>query len=736
MEEKKIGCYICTGCGIGDTLDVSALAGIATKEAKLPVVKNHEFLCGEEGLALMRGDIQNEGVNAIVIAACSPRVHVETFRLGTPLVDRVNLREQAVWAQPVAEGEEDDPEDRQMLAEDNIRMGCIKIKRMDAPEPFADPGLSKTILVVGGGVSGLTAAREAADTGYDVILVERSDALGGRVAQMHKVSPSKPPYADPQDPPAAALAAAVEAHDRIKVYKSARIDKTVGGPGLYDVNIVNGSGETTERVGAIVVATGFTTYDETKLGHIGHGASPDVVTSWEFEQMAKNGGIVRKSDGQPAKKVAFALCAGSRDTNHLEYCSGACCTYSMKQALYVKEQYPDAMTYLIYQEIRTPGQMEDFYRKVQLEGGVFIKGDVTKVATGSGGGLAVEVNDKLLRGPESLNVDLLVLATGMVPNVDTVDPNVLTALDGSEEARARSVLNLDYRQGPALPELKWGFPDSHYICFPYETRRSGIYAAGPVRRPMGISASMTDATGAAMKAIQAVEAVSQGRALHPRAGDLSYPSFKEEGCTQCKRCTEECPFGAINEDDKGNPQFMPTRCRRCGTCMGACPQKIISFANYSVDMIGSMLKECDIPEEDEEKPRVLILACENDAYPALDMMAHNRSKLNPYVRIIPVRCLGSTNLVWIADAMSSGYDGVMLMGCKHGDDYQCHFVRGSALAEIRLSKVSETLDRLQLESTRVKMVEVNIMDADRLPGIIDDFLEELSELAPNPYKDF
>lgn len=736
MEEKKIGCYICTGCGIGDTLDVSALAGIATKEAKLPVVKNHEFLCGEEGLALMRGDIQNEGVNAIVIAACSPRVHVETFRLGTPLVDRVNLREQAVWAQPVAEGEEDDPEDRQMLAEDNIRMGCIKIKRMDAPEPFADPGLSKTILVVGGGVSGLTAAREAADTGYDVILVERSDALGGRVAQMHKVSPSKPPYADPQDPPAAALAAAVEAHDRIKVYKSARIDKTVGGPGLYDVNIVNGSGETTERVGAIVVATGFTTYDETKLGHIGHGASPDVVTSWEFEQMAKNGGIVRKSDGQPAKKVAFALCAGSRDTNHLEYCSGACCTYSMKQALYVKEQYPDAMTYLIYQEIRTPGQMEDFYRKVQLEGGVFIKGDVTKVATGSGGGLAVEVNDKLLRGPESLNVDLLVLATGMVPNVDTVDPNVLTALDGSEEARARSVLNLDYRQGPALPELKWGFPDSHYICFPYETRRSGIYAAGPVRRPMGISASMTDATGAAMKAIQAVEAVSQGRALHPRAGDLSYPSFKEEGCTQCKRCTEECPFGAINEDDKGNPQFMPTRCRRCGTCMGACPQKIISFANYSVDMIGSMLKECDIPEEDEEKPRVLILACENDAYPALDMMAHNRSKLNPYVRIIPVRCLGSTNLVWIADAMSSGYDGVMLMGCKHGDDYQCHFVRGSALAEIRLSKVSETLDRLQLESTRVKMVEVNIMDADKLPGMVDDFAEELSKFDPNPYKDF
>jgi len=180
----------------------------------------------------------------------------------------------------------------------------------------------------------------------------------------------------------------------------------------------------------------------------------------------------------------------------------------------------------------------------------------------------------------------------------------------------------------------------------------------------------------------------------------------------------------------------PTRCRRCGTCMGACPERVISFKNYSVPMIGNMIKEIEIPEEFEEKPRILVFACENDAIPALDMTGMNRLKYNPWIRIIPVRCLGSLNLVWIADAMGRGYDGILLMGCKHGEDYQCHFIKGSELAEIRLSKVSETLDRLGLESERVKAVEVNIMDYMEIPKILDEFAEELEELGPNPMKDF
>ncbi|MBF0284317.1 MAG: hydrogenase iron-sulfur subunit [Magnetococcales bacterium] len=738
--EKKIGCYICTGCGINEALNVKTLTATVAKEQKIPLVKNHAMLCSPEGVEMIRNDMTSEGVNTFLIAACSPRVHVETFRFGTPMIERVNLREFAVWGQPDAATDKDAKEDAQALGEDLLRFGCIRVKKMNNPEPFEDPGLSKTILVVGGGYSGMTAAKGAADAGYDVVLVEKAVELGGKVAKMHRLTPANPslPGKDGlQETGAKALCLAVETHPRIKLYKNARVKQTVGAPGLFDVTIDQAGSDTVERIGSIVVATGYNLYDPNKLGHLGYGASPDVITAWDFEQMAREGRIVRKSDGLPAKRVAFVQCAGSRDKNHLEYCSSTCCTVSMKQALYVIDQYKnEASTCVIYQEIRTPGQLEDFYRKAQNEGVVFVKGDVKQVAANSGGGVKVQVADKLLRGDESMEVDLLVLATGMTPNIDTTDPNVSSNLNLSDEERAKTVLNLDYRQGASLPSLKWGFPDSHYICFPYETRRTGIYVAGPARRPMGAASSATDAMGAALKAIQAVESISRGAAVHPRAGDLSYPSFRKEGCTQCKRCTEECPFGAINEDDKGNPQFNPTRCRRCGTCMGACPQKIISFANYSVDMIGAMIKGCEVPPAEDEKPRILVLACENDAYPALDMAGINRQKLNPYIRVIPVRCLGSVNLVWIADAMSTGYDGVMLLGCRHGDDYQCHFVRGSALAEIRLSKVAETLSRLQLDSARVRLTEINIMDVDRLPGLLDDFVKEVTALGEQPYKPF
>ncbi len=207
-------------------------------------------------------------------------------------------------------------------------------------------------------------------------------------------------------------------------------------------------------------------------------------------------------------------------------------------------------------------------------------------------------------------------------------------------------------------------------------------------------------------------------------------------CTQCKRCTEECPFGAINEDEKGNPLPNPTRCRRCGVCMGACPERIISFKNYSVPMVGNMIKNIEVPEEDEEKPRILVLACENDAYPALDMAGIRRLQYNAWVRIIPVRCLGSMNLVWIADALSKGIDGILLLGCKHGDDYQCHFVKGSELANIRLSKIMETLNRLALESDRVCLEQLSITDYQRLPEILDGFAARLEAAGPNPYKGF
>ena len=151
-------------------------------------------------------------------------------------------------------------------------------------------------------------------------------------------------------------------------------------------------------------------------------------------------------------------------------------------------------------------------------------------------------------------------------------------------------------------------------------------------------------------------------------------------------------------------------------------------------MIASMIKAVEIPDEFEEKPRILAFLCENDAYPSLDIVGKHRLQFDPNVRVIPVRCLGSVNVVWIADALSRGFDGIMMIGCKYGDDYQCHYIKGSELANQRMENVQEKLKQLVLEPEPVKILSLAIDEYKKLPGIFNDFVEEITEIGFNPYK--
>lgn len=408
------------------------------------------------------------------------------------------------------------------------------------------------ILVIGGGIAGITAAVEAAEVGCKVILVEREASLGGRVMRLHQYFPKlcpptcgmevnfrrirnnprievltqaevksisgnrgaynvsievNPRYVTGDQPVSAAHLAAVtsEVPDEFNLgkctVKALRLPHDMAYPALHvlDRNALS-SGElaalkeaepqgaidldqqprTLEvKVGAVIIATGWRPYDASKLDVLGYNASPDVIANVEMERLASftgptGGRIKRPSDGVEPKRVAFVQCAGSRDVNNLPYCSAVCCMGSLKQVRYVREKLPEAEVTVFYIDIRTIGRHEEFYYELLQDEKVrFIKGKVARVNK-EGDGLELQVEDtvggKLLR--ESF--DLVVLATGVVPN------NVDEPVPGAD------VETDDY--GFIVPGAK----------------RNGIYAVGCARRPTEVSRSVKDATAAVLKAIQDV----------------------------------------------------------------------------------------------------------------------------------------------------------------------------------------------------------------------------------------
>ena len=701
--ESHMGVFICSGCGIGDAVDIHAL-GLVAENFTVKVCASHSALCSVEGYHEIKKSIQENKLDKLVIAACSPRQKTNVFSFPeSVMLERVSLREQVVW------GMEAESEDLQMAAADYLRIGLTRIKNISQPAFYTPQEVSQTVLIVGGGISGIKAALEGARAGYPVHLIEKESTLGGWTARLYKTVPSLPPYSRLNEPDLPDLLVELETYSNITVHISTQIQRITGEPGNFEVALQNVNHENI-KVGAIVAAMGWKPYDAGKLSSLGYGTSERIITSVEFEDWNKN------NFGKPIpEKVLFIQCAGSRDKEHLPYCSTFCCNTSLKQTRYVREKNPDSKVFIVYKDIRTPGGYEGFYQEIQSDDQVFFtKGEVVSVKE-EHNQVKVSVKDTLLGEDIIISVDLVVLAVGMTP-------------------AGTSDLNLGYRQGKGLPELKYNFSDSHFICFPYETRRTGIYAAGCVRAPMDINSSKEDATGAMLKAIQCIEATSRGESVHPRSGDRTYPELFMDRCTDCKRCTEECPFGMYDETEKGTPLPNPSRCRRCGICLGSCPERVINFSDYSINAVSAMIKSVEIPDEFEEKPRILVFVCENDAYPALDMAACKGLKWSPFVRVIPVRCLGSINKVWISDALSCGYDGILQIGCKPGDDYQCHFIHGSELTRERGENIQETLQTMMLEPERIRTEFVEITDYKRITEIIREYAEEIEMIGPNPFK--
>lgn len=760
---NKIGVYFDLANIMGG-LDAAALAeGVKQKWGDLAKTVRLLPVMAEDTAAIQK-DIDDLELDGVLLCGASPRVDPELYKFrqkngGPAQVQHVNLREQCALCFQNPDGEPVNPNEAPPLlvdmARDYINMGMVRLQKTEQGEPAIVDGV-KRILVIGGGWTGIHAAKEAALSGYEVILVEKTDRLGGAVNNMPVTSPLGPLWTDktPTNLPERILA--LEKDKLVTILRGSTVVKLAGEPGKFTATIKTPKGEKDYQVGSVVLASGWVPLEEKYLAPMGLGSSPRIVHAGQFAKMLVDNKVT-------AKKIAFVLdisiaekafAAEANDADeaviealdkgenaasdgenmdkpyvkedlesikHLKYSNVVNSVGMLRQANIICDKTNDeTQAFILYKNMAIPGILERFYKKMQNRLGIMMSfADVTSIKD-MGDRALVSCENTLLGENFDLEVDLVVLPCGMVPT---------TALD--------LTVNFDYRQGPDFPDLELfdGFADSNYICFPYETRRTGVYAAGCVRMPMTLDLCSVDACGAVLKAIQCIEAGDRGVAVAPRSGDKTHPIFNFLRCTQCKRCTVECPFGALDDDEKGTPKPNPARCRRCGTCFGACPERAISFADYSIDQISSMIRQVEVPKDfKKEGPRILVLACENDAYPALDMAGLRNKTWSPYVRIIPVRCLGSVNTIWIADAIGKGFDGVLLLGCKYGDDYQCHFMKGSEICSIRRGNMAETLNRLAVEPERVEQMEVSIDDYDSVPDMIDGFVARVKALGPNPFK--
>jgi quinone-modifying oxidoreductase subunit QmoB len=253
--EKTFGVWICTGCDIGASLDVEALEKVAA-ECGVKACRSHACLCGDDGVEQLKSDLNN-GANGLLLAACSPRFKADAFTFDGRPVERVNLREFVSWSHAPND------EDTQMLAADYLRMGIARMQRAEVPQPF-EAETDKTILVVGGGETGMSAALDAARAGYDVVLVEKEPQLGGWLRKFAALFPAAPPYRDPEPVDLDSRIAEIERHDRITVHLGATINSISGQPGQFDVSVQTNGTATRFRVGAIVQATGWKPYDASR----------------------------------------------------------------------------------------------------------------------------------------------------------------------------------------------------------------------------------------------------------------------------------------------------------------------------------------------------------------------------------------------------------------------------------------------------------------------------------------
>jgi len=645
---SRIGVFIChCGLNIAGTVDVKKVAKLLSNYLGVVCSTDYMYMCSDPGQDMIKKMVKEKKLDGVVVAACSPTMHETTFRntiasvgLNPYKIEIANIREQCSWVH------QDNKERATEKAVKIIEATVEKVKLNKPLAPLSVP-ITKRALVIGGGIAGIQASLDIADSGYEVILVEKNQSIGGHMLQLSETFPTL----DCPQCIATPKMVQVGQHPRIKLLAYSEVEEVSGYVGNFKVKIrrkasfVNWDKCTgcglcmekcpvrvpsefnellakrkaiytlfpqavpnkpvidssnclyftkgkcrvcekncslkainfkqrdslvEEKVGAIIVATGFDLMNKAEVGECGYGKYKDVIDSLQVERLLAPAGPTegipyRPSDGKIPKEVVFIQCVGSRDPEHYyPYCSKICCMYTVKQAMLYKHAVPDGQAYVFYMDIRCNGKgYEEFLQRgIEEDRILYLRGRVSKIFK-DGDKIKVWGADTLTGRKIEISADLVVLAMAMVPS------------KGAKKLAEKLRLATD----------DYGFlTEAHPKLRPVESLTAGYFLAGAAQAPKDIPETVAQASGAASK----VDSLFSKDELYH---EPIIANVDEEVCAGCGICEVLCPYSAIEIDKQEKvAKINPALCEGCGTCCAACPSGALELKGFRREQILSMIK--------------------------------------------------------------------------------------------------------------------------------------------------
>jgi heterodisulfide reductase subunit A len=558
-EELRIGVFIChCGTNIASVVDVEAVTEYARTLPGVVYADHPLYTCSQDSVERIRDIIEENRLNRLVVSACSPSTHEPLFMstleqsgLNKYYFDMANIRDQCSWVHP------DDP---QLATEKSKRLTRMAVANATAGQPLDELEfeVDSRLLIVGGGVAGMTAAVEAARQGFGVYLVEREANLGGQLLNLQRDGQGRR-FSDFLD----GLKKQIAADDKIRVFTSSEVVEQSGFVGSFESEIVQPSGATRVlKHGAIIIATGA---EENRPELYGLDALDTVMTQADFERALEQS----NEEEWAHLRVVMLQCAGSRDEDHLPYCSRICCNQAVNNGLRLKEQYPEARIDILYRDMRCYGMGELDYQRARRAGINFIRFD-PKVnppeIRAEETGIEVTVTDPSVRLPVHFRPDVLVLSTGMKPR------------DTEELA---SMLR--------VPRNDAGFfIEAHAKLRPVDLPSEGLFMAGTAHGPKSCSEAITQAQAAVARVVTLLS-----KTKLKMSGIIS--TVDPTNCAVCLTCVRACPYGIPFINDQHSAEINPALCQGCGICVAECPAKTISLGRYNDRNIRAKIESYSVP---------------------------------------------------------------------------------------------------------------------------------------------